>query len=257
MEIERVDSAPSEDEPGALSTRERVVAGLVGTAFGGPGIAAVFLSDNQAGSAVLLVLAAVMWLISVQGTALTRFGSGEHSAEFTRRQAGNQLRAVAAVVEDPAEAVTFARAAEIVSPSPGGRSAVSGRQYQYDVASALDRVASNATLLSEPYGGRFDFILDFGDIKIGVETFGGLLAPVHEKAINRKVNAQFGPPAPPYPVLLLVEQARAGAVAAARDAALAGWNLRPDQLDIVEWSGQRDDVALRAAIQGLVGSAVS
>jgi hypothetical protein len=76
------DSEPSEP----LVTWERVCALTVGAICGGAGGYAVFERSNQAGTAMLLILAAIFLLIGVQGTPLIRFGSTSGSVELERRR---------------------------------------------------------------------------------------------------------------------------------------------------------------------------
>lgn len=59
-----------------LGRVERGIALAVGIAAGGGGGYAVFVSSNQAGTAILLVLSAIFLLIGVQGTSLIRFSAG-------------------------------------------------------------------------------------------------------------------------------------------------------------------------------------
>ena len=62
-------------QPGRpLLNWERAVAIIIGTAFAGVAIYALFNSANQAGTAALLLAAAAFLLMGVQGTALVRFG---------------------------------------------------------------------------------------------------------------------------------------------------------------------------------------
>ncbi|GIH07149.1 hypothetical protein Rhe02_52160 [Rhizocola hellebori] len=69
----------------------------------------MFLTENQAGTAVCLLLAGVLLLIGIQGTPLIRFGSGEHSFELdtARRteEIAERVAEVAAADPEQAEAL--------------------------------------------------------------------------------------------------------------------------------------------------------
>src|SRR5690349_5840152 len=65
---------------------ERICALAIGVICGGAGGYAVFERSNQAGTAMLLILAAIFLLIGVQGTPLIRFGSNSGSVELERRR---------------------------------------------------------------------------------------------------------------------------------------------------------------------------
>jgi hypothetical protein len=76
-------------EPGRASGRL-----LLGAVAPGAGGVATFVSDNQAGTGVLLLVALTLLLIGVQGTPLIRFGAESASLELDRR------RRVRQVIED-------------------------------------------------------------------------------------------------------------------------------------------------------------
>lgn len=76
----------NEPSPEPLHRAERVFAGILGLLFGAGGGYAVFKSTNQAGTAVFLLAAAAFLLISIQGTALIRFGTASNSIELERRR---------------------------------------------------------------------------------------------------------------------------------------------------------------------------
>jgi hypothetical protein len=58
----------------------------LGFIAGGAGGYAVYERSNQAGSVMLLVVAAVFLLIGIQGTPLIKFGSNSGSLELERRR---------------------------------------------------------------------------------------------------------------------------------------------------------------------------
>ncbi|GAB4588081.1 hypothetical protein [Nocardia sp. IFM 10818] len=101
-----------------LTRRERIVALMLGTTSGTTGIVAVFVSGNQAGTAALFLISTVLLLMGIQGTPLTRVGSGVHSAEFARRRWARALLEVADREQDPKVAAGVVRAAEVIARRP-------------------------------------------------------------------------------------------------------------------------------------------
>lgn len=69
-----------------LKQGERAIAIIVGIIAGGAGGYAVFVSANQAGTSVLLILSATFLLIGVQGTSLIRFSTGSNTVELERKR---------------------------------------------------------------------------------------------------------------------------------------------------------------------------
>jgi hypothetical protein len=69
-----------------LGRWERLCALTIGVISGSAGAYTVFERSNQAGSVMLLVLAAVFLLIGIQGTPLIKFGSTTASLELERRR---------------------------------------------------------------------------------------------------------------------------------------------------------------------------
>src|SRR5580698_6721018 len=78
--------ANNEEISEPLVTWERICALAIGVACGGAGGYAVFEKSNQAGTTMLLILAAIFLLIGVQGTPLIKFGSNSGSVELERRR---------------------------------------------------------------------------------------------------------------------------------------------------------------------------
>src|SRR5215467_13552202 len=120
---------------------ERAVAIIIGAAFAGVAIFALFNSANQAGTAALLLVAAAFLLIGVQGTALVRFGSGSTSVELDRRAVAAVQRADEVAAQDPQLAMGILEGAAIIEPRIGpAASAFRVISYQNAVRQALERV---------------------------------------------------------------------------------------------------------------------
>ncbi|MBM2620493.1 hypothetical protein JIG36_33790 [Actinoplanes sp. LDG1-06] len=105
-------------EPTPLTAWERVGALLFGTLAGGGGAWSVFATDNQAGSAVLVLSGAAFALMGLQGTPLIRLGTGEHGVELERRRRRVERAIEQARTEDSVEvAAGIVEAASIIEPS--------------------------------------------------------------------------------------------------------------------------------------------
>ncbi|WP_263166739.1 hypothetical protein [Streptomyces sp. SCSIO ZS0520] len=79
---------------GVLKRWERPAAGVAGGVLAGAGVAAVFVSRNQAGSATLVVIGGLFLLMAVSGRTIesVRFGDWEFTMAELRRQAAEQAR---------------------------------------------------------------------------------------------------------------------------------------------------------------------
>lgn len=145
------DSPPDAgSQPGRpLRPWERAVAIIIGAAFAGVAIFALFNSANQAGTAALLLVAAAFLLIGVQGTALVRFGSGTTSVELDRRAAAAVQRADEVAEQDPQLAMGILEGAAIIEPRVGpAASAFRAISYENAVRQALERVGPEAATVT-------------------------------------------------------------------------------------------------------------
>ncbi|MFF5054717.1 hypothetical protein ACFY1S_16210 [Micromonospora sp. NPDC000663] len=105
-----------EGEP--LKKLERMAALAVGLLAGGAGGWAVLNTENQVGSASLVVIGAAFLLIAVQGTPLARFSNGSNSIELRKRRARAQMVVERAQQEeDPDVAAAVTEAASIIEPT--------------------------------------------------------------------------------------------------------------------------------------------
>jgi len=144
------DPPPTPSQPGRPLLRwERTVAIIIGTAFAGVAIFALFNSANQAGTAALLLVAAAFLLIGLQGTALVRFGSGSTSVELDRRAAAAVERADEVAEQDPQLALGILEGAAIIEPRIGpAASAFRAVSYENTVRQALERVRPERTTIT-------------------------------------------------------------------------------------------------------------
>ena len=110
------DDVELEDLADPLATWARATALGLGTAAGALGGYAVFVSDNQAGTAFLLVASVVLLLLGLQGTPLRSLGGGDYQIQLARIR----LRAVQAIDnarrESPEVAAAVADAVGSIDP---------------------------------------------------------------------------------------------------------------------------------------------
>jgi hypothetical protein len=157
--------------PGApLRTWERVLALLIGVAFAVLAVFALFVTDNQAGTAALLLVAAAFLLIGVQGTALVRFGSGSTSVELDRRLADAVRRADEVAERDPQLALGILEGAAIIEPRIGpAASAARAMNYESAVRQALERVQpAEATVTAAQPPLDFAVVAPAGTVLVSV-----------------------------------------------------------------------------------------
>lgn len=171
------EKSENDGRPSPMNPWERWTAGIIGLSAGGVGIAAVFFSDNQAGTAALFVVAGAFLLIGVQGTPLKRFGSGDNNAEFAAREANNKLeRAKEAKKDgDQESAENLVDDAVRIDPSVENLPVVQEVRYERRVADAVRRIFGHTPgfeLATEPRVRRYrpDFILTSNGHHINVEV---------------------------------------------------------------------------------------
>ncbi|WP_216896137.1 hypothetical protein [Nocardia alni] len=124
--------------PEPMLAWERGLAIIVGLAAGVPGVFAVFMSGNQAGTAVLLIAAIAFLLIGVQSTPLIKLASGNNSLELGQRQriAKEILKKVEST-NNPAEKGAYAEAAVIAVPELEQNNAVRSLRYEKAVSDVI------------------------------------------------------------------------------------------------------------------------
>ena len=143
--------APATRPPRDLITWERWVAGVAGAIGTGAGAAGVFLSENQAGTAVLLVLGIVFLLMAIQGTAVRRITrDGGDFAERTvaeERTVDNVQQTLdergVGAAQAALDAATAVRPDLLLSPAVG---ALSAQLYEREVIDAVRTAWRNVVL---------------------------------------------------------------------------------------------------------------
>lgn len=147
------DDVELEDLADPLATWARATALGLGAAAGVFGCYAVFVSDNQAGTAFLLVASVVLLLLGLQGTPLRSLGGGDYQIQLARIR----LRAVRAIDnarrESPEVAAAVADAVGSIDPG-ASISRPPWLLYLQAVRQAISRTPGSVSLTHED--GRDD-----------------------------------------------------------------------------------------------------
>lgn len=127
-------------------------------------------SSNQAGTAALLLVAAVFLLIGVQETALVRSGSGSTSVELDRRVAAAVQRADEVAEQDSQLALGILEGAAIIEPRVGpAAGAFRAMSYDSAVRPALERIKpGDATVTVAPSPADLAVISPAGSVLVSI-----------------------------------------------------------------------------------------
>ncbi|MGW0245498.1 hypothetical protein ACWDYH_02550 [Nocardia goodfellowii] len=224
-----------------LAPWERGLASALGIAAGVAGGIAVFVSSNQAGSVALIIAATVLLLMGVQGTALLRFGSADHSAVFAKRQAAYRVikRITRSTSPDIAEA--YADAAELISPGVLNSAEGQAATYPARVRSAIEQILSEDRVSSTTDFGPIDFWVHFGETRVPVLVDRNIGTPLRATIAEEMVQNLHRWGDGDYPVLLVTDEA-------SHNARETFARNRPDDVVLAVWSGAQDQEALRNAL---------
>jgi hypothetical protein len=143
--------------------------GLAATTFG---CYAVLASDNQAGTAFILLAGAVLLLLGLQGTPLRRLSSGEHTlelADIRRRRAALEVVKRATEEEAPDVAAAVVDAVQEIEPS-GGFQRSRELIYQRAVLEAIQGLGINARLENLGPSGRYEILAELPSGIVKVEA---------------------------------------------------------------------------------------
>ncbi|NKQ51968.1 hypothetical protein HFP15_03625 [Amycolatopsis sp. K13G38] len=165
-----------------LSRTARVAASLSALALGGAGGTAVFMTDNQAGTAVLLAAGALFGLIGLSGRLPSRIKFGDNEVQMPPPIA----KAVAKRIEDAEPEEAEELVAAVVNANPSGSQARSafdlqvaaGRRlyamvYEQDVGAVLRALVRARAVDLRSDDRVFDFVLE-GKRRVAVEVKYGL-----------------------------------------------------------------------------------
>ncbi|GAB3862614.1 hypothetical protein GCM10029963_69250 [Micromonospora andamanensis] len=140
-----VGSPSSHFEAEPLGRWERLGASALGLVAAAGGGWAVFATDNQAGSAVLVIIGAAFLLMGLQGTPLIRVGSVDSGVELERRRRRVEKAIEQARQEESPEiAAGIVEAASIIEPRIFRSAHYRSELYTSKVAMAL--LAADATV---------------------------------------------------------------------------------------------------------------
>ncbi|TJZ80022.1 hypothetical protein FCG67_03785 [Rhodococcus oryzae] len=232
----------SAGDPAPLNRWERTAAALAGVTGSVAGGVAVFVTDNQAGTAALLVAGVAFLLIGIQGTALKRIGSGDQVAEFDLRAANevvDKAEAVRAAGQPERDVEALVDVAIMIDPSVEHRPFVREVRYAQRVGEALDRIFGQKSVLREPVwdrGRRPDFQLVVNGHDIDVEVLHHLWSLVDLELIAEEA-ARSGQP-----------------ILAISDTTVPPWAMEFNSMDhavpveVVSWRGGNDDDLLQRAV---------
>ncbi|WP_405177569.1 hypothetical protein OG225_25165 [Nocardia sp. NBC_01377] len=239
--------SPVGDYPSPLlGTSERVLATILGVIVAAAGTVGVFVSDNQAGTAALFILAAALLLMGVQGTPLTRFGSGEHSIEFVRRRLGRELIQQGRLEQSGEAARAYIDAVAIVAPNL--LNSVSGRALVWEakLSEALTRIIGARPRHREEGNDHvaFSFGLQHAGELLGFWAI-DVVALYRDRGVSTAEVASMAARRKPVVVPALIVANDASIDVLAR---IGEWQ---DNVRVVIWSGVRDDERLRDAIDAL------
>lgn len=242
-------SAPQNDlvEPDdgsfdAMHVLERLGAVVLGLAFGVFGIIAVFKSDNQAGTAGLMVAAVAFLLIGVQGTLLVKFGSGSSSVELARRR----RRAIeeAKREDNPDVADGILRGAELMGPELPPSSAELAAIYEKRLAQAIQRITGNVTVAQTRDRGGPDLLTRTASgVTVAIDVRYRSRGPLRRQDIDR-VTAQAARQGE-VGKLVIVTNAPLSGDAEEFNGQFAG---KPGSVEVVTWNDESDDGLLGRAL---------
>lgn len=229
----------------------RIVALGLGSAALGFGCYAVMRSENQAGTALVLIVGAVLLVLGLQGTPLRRLGGGEHSVELAalRRQRGIELIAEAVNEQPPQVAAAVAEAvASLESPRyPLPRRIVKGRYAE--IQEAIERVGGRVSMLSldDPRRHGYDMVAIFPSGYVNVDVHLGDEPETREridKANASLAGAMERSPGQPGGFVLVSR----GPLSAEVQEYNRQFSTHRDKFEVVAWDGFQDDGALARAL---------
>ncbi|MBM0231420.1 hypothetical protein JNW91_05800 [Micromonospora sp. STR1_7] len=164
----QADAQPDDFQTEPMIAWERVVAGVLGAVAGGAGGAAVFVTDNQAGSAALALIGAAFLFVAVQGTPVIRLGAGSNSLELGRRRQRRAIQAAEAEREhgnfDAASGII--EGARIADPEIEELPEYRALWYEDRVAKALMGLGAKVTRLRVDQ--RFDMLAQTASESVAV-----------------------------------------------------------------------------------------
>jgi hypothetical protein len=136
-----------EDFSDPISLGARSLAIGLGIVFAGVGGVAVFIAKNDAGTVALLLVAAALLLIGIQGTPLVRLGSKDSNIQLaTIRRRARYVIEEARQESEPevADAIATAVESAISIPQPVPKIQMIGRDYERRIFDTLRQISDLA-----------------------------------------------------------------------------------------------------------------
>jgi hypothetical protein len=233
-------SVDNSDSSDPLVKWERICALAIGVICGGAGGYAAFERSNQAGTAMLLILAAIFLLIGVQGTPLIRFGSSSGSVELERRRRRKVQDALEqANEENNIEKIQgIVEGVKLVAPDLVPSSYNDYKAYEDNVTRALSWMGYEVSQEVPVRQLRVDLKItkDGQTIYAELKNYRG---PVPAQAVHQVIGMATVLSAP---VLLVASSQLANSARA-----LIGHN----GVDFAQWRDEQDNRELRAALERL------
>ncbi|MGW0409866.1 hypothetical protein ACWDZX_00885 [Streptomyces collinus] len=241
-----------EQQPDAapLSRWERLAASLSGSALSGAGAAAVFITDNQAGSVALLLVGVVLLVMAINGSPLTRARYQDYELFMARRR----RQIVATINEDsPEEARQALQVLSTVDPGASRDPLVaqmSALVLQREVVNRLTSLYPSTVVAGGPGDMGLDAVIPTERGVVGIQVKAGT-TPLHGSAL--RVMALSAAHARPTAALDGV-----GALLVVTNRPLP--ETLPRRLRelrsvlpvaVVRWIDEQDDQALQAQVQQL------
>jgi hypothetical protein len=234
--------AENDQPPELLAKWERSCALLIGAVCGEAGGYTVFERSNQAGTVMLLILAAIFLLIGVQGTPLIKFGSSSGSVELELRRRRNVKEALERANEEssPEKAEGIVEGVKLVAPDLVPASYNPYRQYEDAVAGAISRMGYEVWQDISVKQLRLDLKITGNGRTIYAEL------KYYERPIPNQVAHQVIGMAHSLsaPVLLIASSELTERAQSLIDAAPVGF---------ARWRDEADNSLLRTAIERLLG----
>ncbi|GGQ26058.1 hypothetical protein GCM10010233_49040 [Streptomyces pseudogriseolus] len=248
-----------EDAPGApefdvapLSWWERLAASTLGLGLSSAGVAAVFMTSNQAGSVALLLVGVVLLIMGINGSPLTRARYQDYEFFMTRRR----RRVVESIQDDsPAEA---RQALQVLATLDPGASrdpvvaSISNHLFEREVVSRLQRSFPLTEVSEGTFDHGVDAVVPMNGCRIGVEVMGGgrdrpLTGSDLRRIVNRASGARIRLTGSTIDGLLIVTDRPFPASMSRRVRELS--SVMPTA--VVRWVDEQDDHALETTLREL------
>ncbi|MET9957860.1 hypothetical protein ABZ128_02025 [Streptomyces sp. NPDC006326] len=251
--MSNAEEIPELPEPDALplSRWERLGASLAGCSLAGAGVVAVFTTGNQAGSVALLLVGAVLLIMAINGSPLTRARYQDYELLMTRRR-----RSLATTIEqeepqDARHALQVLSAIDPRSTDDPVVAQVSASVYEREVADHLERAYPGTRRVGGPEDLGIDILVQAPTARIGVRVKPGrsMLSSSQLRIEVEAAVAVNGIRRDPIDGLLLVTNRP---LPQQLDRRLRELQTPGLPVAVVRWMDDQDDAILGAKVEELV-----